>query len=163
MFILFPFLNLRNSGGVLDGLLQQGSPTTKKCLWVVHLPFSSEGEGLQYSPDCHPELKIYVTKCPTIKTHTQFKISQHNSRVLCDIFYPMQVISHYFDFRTYQRMRQDLQFGKHPSRLTCSCAWGNRGPKKGSECPNCCGFSGYIYLQHLKLLFLQLLGRNRSE
>lgn len=73
----------------------------KKCLWVVHLHFSSEGEGLLYSPDCHPELKIYVTKCPTIKTHTQFKISQHNSRVLCDIFYPMQVISQYFDFRTY--------------------------------------------------------------
>lgn len=73
----------------------------KKCLWVVYLHFSFQGEGLSYSPDCLPELKIYVTKCPTIKTHAQCKISQHNGHVLCDIFYPMQVISHCCDFTAY--------------------------------------------------------------
>lgn len=87
MFILFLFLKLRNSGGFWMAV-PAGSPTTK--VFVGGLPAlpSFQGEGLSYSLIVRIETICYKTSYH--KDTAQFKISQHNGHVLCDIFYPMQ-------------------------------------------------------------------------
>lgn len=126
-------------------LFQQGSPTTKSvCGWSTCTSVFKE-RGFHTLLDCRPRIEtICYKKRPTIKTHAQFKISQHNGHVLCDIFYPMQVISTTLISQHTSECIRTCSLEKHPSRPTL-CMQGNGGPTKGNECPNCV-LLGYMYL-----------------